>query len=73
MSAPFSKQTLVALAAGTHTWAPTPESEATQDEVVTILQKHGITSLDTARSYVRILIHLNLLYVSTITSSGLIG
>lgn len=51
MSAPSSNQTLVALAAGTHTWVPTPESEATQDEVATILEKHGITSLDTARSY----------------------
>ena len=53
MSAPTSsKQKLVALAAGTHTWAPNPASEATQDEVVAILRKHGITSLDTARSYV---------------------
>ncbi|KAH8589432.1 NADP-dependent oxidoreductase domain-containing protein [Bisporella sp. PMI_857] len=51
MSAYSSKQTLVALAAGTHTWVPTPESEATQDEVIAIMRKHGITNLDTARSY----------------------
>lgn len=62
MAAPVSKQTLVALAAGTHTWVPTPESEATQDEIVAILRKHGITNLDTARSYVRILVCLKVLY-----------
>ncbi|KAH8684376.1 NADP-dependent oxidoreductase domain-containing protein [Tricladium varicosporioides] len=51
MSTLLSQKTLVALAVGTHTWAPTPESEGTQDEVVAILRKHGITILDTARSY----------------------
>ncbi|KXG46841.1 uncharacterized protein PGRI_035870 [Penicillium griseofulvum] len=50
MTAPSFK-TLVALAGGTHTWVPTPKSEATQDEVVAIMQEHGITNLDTARSY----------------------
>jgi hypothetical protein len=54
MSTPSSKQTLVELAVGTHTWIPTPESEATQDEVAAIMRKLGIVSLDTARSYVRI-------------------
>jgi hypothetical protein len=44
----------VALAAGTHTWEPTPESEAFQDEILQIIRAHGITKLDTARSYVRL-------------------
>lgn len=55
MSAPSSSnQTLVVLAVGTHTWMPASESEAMQDEVVAIMRKHGITNLDTARSYVRV-------------------
>jgi hypothetical protein len=44
----------VALAAGTHIWEPTPESEAFQDEILQIIRAHGITKLDTARSYVRL-------------------
>ena len=53
MPIPLSKQNLVALSAGTHTWVPTPESEAVQDEVISVMRKHGITRLDTARAYVR--------------------
>jgi len=41
----------VALAAGTHTWSATPESEKFQDEIVTILRAHGITKLDTSSFY----------------------
>ena len=52
MSTASSKQTLVALSVGTHTWVPTPESDAIQDEVLSIMRKHGVTRLDTARSYV---------------------
>jgi hypothetical protein len=48
-----SKQNLVALSAGTHTWVPTPESEAVQDEVISVMRKHSIARLDTARAYVR--------------------
>lgn len=52
MSAQTSKKALVEIAVGTHTWLPTPESEATQDAVVDIMLKYGITNLDTARAYV---------------------
>jgi hypothetical protein len=46
------KSTPVALSAGTHSWRPTPEAEAFQDDLVAILRERGITRLDTARSYV---------------------
>jgi hypothetical protein len=42
----------VFLAVGTHTWEPTPESGSFQDEVFAIMRAHGITRLDTSRSYV---------------------
>ena len=44
----------VTLAVGTHTWEPTPESEAFQDKILQIIRAHGITKLDTARAYVRL-------------------
>ena len=47
-----SSSTPVALAAGTHIWEPTPENIAFQDELLTIIRKHGVTRLDTARAYV---------------------
>ena len=54
ISQTFSKKSIpVALAAGTHTWFPTPESEAFQEDVVAIMREHAITRLDTSRSYVR--------------------
>jgi hypothetical protein len=48
-----SKKTIpVALVAGTHTWSPTPKSEAFQDDLLANMREHGINKLDTARSYV---------------------
>jgi aryl-alcohol dehydrogenase-like predicted oxidoreductase len=46
------KNISVALSTGTHSWRPTPETEAFQDDLVAILRERGITRLDTARSYV---------------------
>ena len=45
MAAPTTKKTgrqdvSVFLAAGTHTWVPTPESESFQDEVFEIMRAH---------------------------------
>lgn len=55
------KSILVALAAGTHSWLPTPENEAFQEGILEIMGKHGIKRLDTARLYVCLLVHLFLL------------
>lgn len=49
------KNVPVALAAGTHTWFPTPESEAVTNQILDVLRKYKIVNLDTARSYVSIL------------------
>lgn len=55
------KSILVALAAGTHSWLPTPENEAFQEGILEIMGKHGINRLDTARLYVCLLVQLFLL------------
>ena len=55
------KSILVALAAGTHSWLPTPENEAFQEGILEIMGKHGIKRLDTARLYVCLLVQLFLL------------
>lgn len=51
MASSAPETNLVALGAGTHTWMPTPESGALQDELIGIMRKHNITKLDSSRSY----------------------
>jgi hypothetical protein len=66
----------VALAAGTHSWLPTPESKAFQDDVLAIMREHAITRLDTSRSYVRPPDHFSLraaLIMRVLMSSKYLG